>query len=202
MRIPMPSVAVAAAQRGCSGQPRQHGVTLVELLVALSVAAVLLAVGVPSFVELVARSRMTAATNDMLGAVMAARSEAIKRGVPTTLCRTSEYAAAQPVCGAGSGFEDGWIVFAESGVAGANGAFDADDELVLVGGPAPGSITIRSSGATAIRLSFTMTGLLANAVGASLWICDDRGADAAVGILIARSGRPRVDSEPASPVCP
>lgn len=63
-----------------------RGFTLIELLAALAVAALLLAFAVPSFRNLVARERGAAAMNQMLGAVAAARAEAITARRVVTLC--------------------------------------------------------------------------------------------------------------------
>lgn len=60
--------------------PRGRGFTLVELLATLAVAAVLLAVAVPSFNHLIISNRLTAQANDVVNRLAQARSEAVKRG--------------------------------------------------------------------------------------------------------------------------
>jgi type IV fimbrial biogenesis protein FimT len=60
--------------------PRYHiGVTLVELMVALAVFAILVTIGIPSFTNLVANNRASAAANELLSTLQFARSEAVKR---------------------------------------------------------------------------------------------------------------------------
>lgn len=56
------------------------GFTLIELMVTLSVVAITLAVGVPSFQGIVSDNRLSSAANGLIGAINIARSEAIKRG--------------------------------------------------------------------------------------------------------------------------
>ena len=56
------------------------GFTLVELMVTISVLAVLMAVGIPSFQGVIASSRVTTATNDFMATLAQARSNAIRRG--------------------------------------------------------------------------------------------------------------------------
>ena len=71
-------------------QTRQPGFSLIELMITIVVAAVLLAVAVPSFRNLILSNELTTTTNEWVTAVNLARSEAIKRS------------AAVVVCGAGS----------------------------------------------------------------------------------------------------
>jgi len=56
-----------------------RGFTLVELMIALAVLAVVVTVAVPSFTSLLERNRLTSTTNQLLGFINGARVEAIKR---------------------------------------------------------------------------------------------------------------------------
>lgn len=85
---------------------RQRGVTLIELMVTVAVAAVLLAVAAPSFRTVVNNSRLTGHANTLLASAQLARSEAIKRNSPVRLCRSSN----GTTCAAAGGWEQGWIV--------------------------------------------------------------------------------------------
>lgn len=85
---------------------RQGGFTLLELLVTVTVLAILLTVGVPSFTQFVQNSRVTARTNDIVTGLNVARSEAIKRGAPITVTVTG-----------GGGFHNGWCVHTGAGCA-------------------------------------------------------------------------------------
>ncbi len=72
----------ATARRDC-------GFTLVELLVALAVGAILVLIAVPSFQNITLSNRLTTAVNDMVGAIYTARMEAIKLNANTQLCSNS-----------------------------------------------------------------------------------------------------------------
>jgi type IV fimbrial biogenesis protein FimT len=85
-----------------------RGFTLLELMFTLTVAAVLLGIGVPSFVEIVRNNRATANINELSTAFSIARSEAIRRGANVTVCRSSDGAAC------GTDWADGWIVFVDT----------------------------------------------------------------------------------------
>lgn len=55
------------------------GVTLIELLVALSVLAILATIGVPSFQNLIRSNQVSASHNELIAMINFARSEAIRR---------------------------------------------------------------------------------------------------------------------------
>lgn len=66
---------------------KQRGFTLLEMMVAIGLLAALLSFGLPNFRDFVRNARMAAAANDLLADMNLARSEAIKRRVPVTLCK-------------------------------------------------------------------------------------------------------------------
>lgn len=80
---------VTRTNRHHTGRPRGHhhrGFTLVELMITIAVAAILLAIAIPGFRDLILRNELTTATNDWVAAVNLARSEAVRRGVPVVVC--------------------------------------------------------------------------------------------------------------------
>lgn len=67
------------------------GWTLVELMIVLSISSILLALSVPSFSGLVARTESTTAVNTMVGLLHYARSTALNQGTLITLCPTADF---------------------------------------------------------------------------------------------------------------
>ncbi|KAB2924387.1 MAG: prepilin-type N-terminal cleavage/methylation domain-containing protein [Dechloromonas sp.] len=65
---------------------RQRGLTLIELMVTLSIIAILLALGVPSFQRLILDQRLTGSANELLGALASSRSEAIRQNTRLRFC--------------------------------------------------------------------------------------------------------------------
>lgn len=88
---------------------KQGGFTLIELIVTTIVLAIVVAVGLPSFMTLIQNNRIATETNKVITAINLARSEAIKRGVNVTLCASSD----QQTC-ASNNWSDGWIVFVDN----------------------------------------------------------------------------------------
>lgn len=78
---------------------RRRGFTLVELMVVVAIVAVLAAVGVPSFRDMLLNQRLASAARGFNSALNFARMEAIQRA------QSVEVAAL-----AGSGWSDGWVV--------------------------------------------------------------------------------------------
>ncbi len=62
-----------------------HGLTLVELLVAVAVFAILMTMGIPSFQSTTDRNRLKGAVETVFADVQFAHSEAIKRGQTFTM---------------------------------------------------------------------------------------------------------------------
>jgi type IV fimbrial biogenesis protein FimT len=85
------------------------GFTLIEMMVAIAIMAILLAIAVPSFREAGLSSELRSFSSDLLASANLARSEAIKRNAPVTLC----VSAGGTSCGSG-GWEQGWIVIVPS----------------------------------------------------------------------------------------
>jgi type IV fimbrial biogenesis protein FimT len=91
-----------------SALTRMRGFTLLELMITISVAGVLLTVGVPSFVDLVRNNRAATNVNELLTSFSIARSESIKRGWNVSVCRSSNGATCT------GAWADGWIVFRDN----------------------------------------------------------------------------------------
>jgi type IV fimbrial biogenesis protein FimT len=94
---------------------------LIELLVVVSISAILMAISVPMFSDFIARKSVDAQISAFGDAVRRARAEALKRNMPVTICPTSNPDAAIPVCSgtsdASRGWASGWVIFTDWGKA-------------------------------------------------------------------------------------
>lgn len=86
-----------------------YGFTLIEAMVAIAVMLVLMAVAVPSFRDASHRSQLRSAANELVTSVHFARSEAIKRNAPVTMCVSAD----GEHCATSGGWEQGWIIRAD-----------------------------------------------------------------------------------------
>jgi len=91
-------------------QDRQAGVTLLELLTALAVIAVLMAIAVPSFRSLTEANRVASEINALTNDLQIARATAIKEGLPVSICVSSNGTSC---AAANTSWQSGWIVFAD-----------------------------------------------------------------------------------------
>jgi type IV fimbrial biogenesis protein FimT len=85
------------------------GFTLIELIVTVAIAAIVLAIAVPSFQETITSNRLTTFSNTLVASLNFARSEAIKQNRRVTLCSSADGLS----CATG-GYQQGWIVFIDS----------------------------------------------------------------------------------------
>jgi type IV fimbrial biogenesis protein FimT len=87
---------------------RHAGFTLVEMLVTLLILAILVGVGVPTFLDATLGSRLGSAANNLVVSLHLARSEAIKRNTTVKVCPSTDGAT----CATSSSWQGGWIVIA------------------------------------------------------------------------------------------
>lgn len=92
------------------GTRAEKGFTLLELMVALTVASVLVVIAVPSFRDLLRRNQVSSASNALLADLSYARSEAITRGSIVSICPTSDGST----CADTQAYESGWLVYTYS----------------------------------------------------------------------------------------
>jgi type IV fimbrial biogenesis protein FimT len=86
----------------------QTGVSMVELLIVLTIAAILLAIGTAAYKNVTASYRISSEINGLLGDMQYARSEAIKQGQNVVICVSTSGTD----CTTGNtNWNLGWIVF-------------------------------------------------------------------------------------------
>jgi type IV fimbrial biogenesis protein FimT len=171
----------------------QNGFTLYELLITVLIVGVVLSFGVPNLGEFTRNSRITGTANDLHGSFLAARSEAARAKDSITICASANPMAAEPSCGGGATFEDGWIIFVDPNDD-ADRAAGADENVLKRFPPVDDKINITTSGSD--RFRFAETGLGAGGAPFIVMICDDRlntvapgGSSAARRLVITPIGR-------------
>ena len=165
-----------------------RGFTLVELSIALALLAALALAGVPSLREFLRDCERAATVNGLLQAVHGARRMAAISGRRIELCPTRD-----GVDCSGDFLWQGDLLLRP----------DAGGTLAPRVLPSPARHGWQSVRANRIALTFTP--LRPAATTATLTVCDDRGARAAVAVIVSRAGRPRIaDRDPGGRalVCP
>ena len=170
------------------------GFTLVELMVTISVLAVLMAVGIPSFQGVIASSRVTTATNDFMATLAQARSNAIRRGGRVTVCKSADGAS----CVTTGNWEQGWIMFNDDDHSAANASVDTGETITFASPALTNGIVMKGN---LNYVSFGADGLPKNMNGSGYFgtirICstvaslsdDKRARD----LIINRTGRSLVE---------
>ncbi len=122
------------------------GFTLLELMIAIAVLAIIVALGAPSFASVMRDNRSLSTANELVGAMQFARSEALRRRVNIT------------VTAPGNNWNQGWSV-AAGGVT--IRQWDAPGNALVVTGNA---VTFLSTGraSAAVTLSVRPNGCTNN----------------------------------------
>ncbi|HVS22888.1 MAG TPA: GspH/FimT family pseudopilin [Gammaproteobacteria bacterium] len=182
-----------------------RGFTLLELLVALTIGALLLTIGVPSFQNTIADRRLSASVNDLLTSFRVARSEAIKSAHYVTVCKSAN----GTTCGNGAvNWESGWIVFVNADVA-TPGTVDAGDNIIRVHSALPTGLTLRPGvGVVDGFVSFRPTGSAGTSaanLSGTLAVCGPSGRAAPRALIVTASGGASVSyhaADGSALVCP
>jgi type IV fimbrial biogenesis protein FimT len=90
---------------------RHKGFTLIELMITVAIAAIVLAIAIPSFTSQIANNRSAALGEDFATAVNFVRSEAVKRRARISLCASSNGTSCTGT------WTQGFIAFVDTAVA-------------------------------------------------------------------------------------
>lgn len=161
------------------------GFTLLELMIALSLAAILVSIAMPGYQTLMARTQLSARANELLASLHYTRSEAVKRGMRVTICKSVDGGS----CIDTGDWQDGWLIFSDGGKA---GTIDGGDQVLRVFTGLHG-MTLKADNQFKNWISFLPNGRSrgsGNLPNGSFYLCH---AEQGRRIIINHSGRPRVD---------
>jgi type IV fimbrial biogenesis protein FimT len=160
---------------------KQTGFTLIELIFAVAILAVLMSVSAPALGNLIHGARARSARSLLTGSLGLARTTAASTQRQVIVCPSGDHAH----CSDSTWWQAGWIVFED---ANQNGQRD-DDEPLLEAVDAQAGVTIASNaGRRFVR--FRPDGS-ASGTDLTYTICDRRGAGEAAAIVVSNPGRIR-----------
>jgi type IV fimbrial biogenesis protein FimT len=155
-----------------------HGFTLTEALIVLVIVGILAGLALPSLGSF-SRHKVANQTNDLHGAIMMARSEAMKRRTTVTILPS------------GGRWTSGWNVIVDRNF---NRTLDSADQIILSHGPLTPSTTV-SADTTPGYIAFGGDGeprrYNGGFLAATLSLCD---GGLSRTLVIAKSGRTRLAS--------
>lgn len=167
--------------------PTEEGFSLIELLVTLAVLAILLNVAAPSFQDVLARLDQSARYNRLASDLHLARGEAIKRAGTVRICpRDTDD-------GCGTDWVDGWLVYVERG--GDASDVDTGETILRSYAPVPpAGVAIAATATVLPAANGTVSGIAFDSRGRADWtlgtfvLCDSRGAEAALALIVNGAG--------------
>lgn len=174
---------------------RPHGVTLIELALAIAIGGLLLALGVPAFHDWLASYALANQARHLAETLTRARTEAVRRGYRVNVCKSTDGRQ----CAEGGSWAGGFIVFVD---ANRDGRVDPGEAVLGMHGPAPPGVSVSANRPLAAYVSYTSLGTARMLNGAlqmgTFTLC--RRDQRALQVVLAGSGRVRV--EPTTTRCP
>lgn len=156
-----------------------RGFTLMELLVTLAVAAVFVAIAVPSYRATINRNSVATQVNDFLTDLNYARSEAVTRGMIVRMCKSTDGTA----CATAGGWQQGWIIYTDV----KNDKNPTTADILRVAGALGGGTTLLGNSHVKNDIHFRANGFALGNNG-TIFACDNDGTNL-TRIKISSSGR-------------
>ncbi|GAB1256305.1 hypothetical protein NBRC116494_08070 [Aurantivibrio plasticivorans] len=141
----------------------ERGFTIPELMIGLVLVGVLVSFAVPSFQGAIKRNRIVTTTNEVLGIMNFARTEAVKRGATVHVGSIALGVTAQET-------NVSWVVWVDSGST--SNDWDSTDEVLRVWESFPAGVTLTHGDNTQAILTFGASGFSSRAE--TFTVCDDR----------------------------
>lgn len=167
---------------------RTLGFTIIEMMFAIAVMAILAAIAIPNFSDTVKANRVQSQARDLYSQLNYARSEAVSRGSTVLFCRSSDASTCSGT------WSNGWIVCVDKNN---NNGCDAGEVLKVYRDLGQNTLSAVDNAGTPVAqnyFSFSRTGAVKGSPTSSanftLKICDS-GAEAkyARAVLITAAGQ-------------
>jgi type IV fimbrial biogenesis protein FimT len=161
-----------------------RGYSLYELLMTLTLVALIIGLGLPSFSGIVARNRLHVEINALFHAIHLARKESIMRRQVVSICPSLDGLSCKP----GRDWSTGWLMFEND---------DRDEpprrdsgEALLQAHKVGENVQIMAN-----RRGFTLRATQKRATNGTFVVCDRAGRATPKALVVSYTGRPRVTQE-------
>jgi len=158
-----------------------NGFTLYELLLTMTLLAIIAGLALPSFEKIIANGRLRTEVDALFHAIHLARQESVVRRQVVSICPSLDGTS----CTASLDWSDGWIMFNN---------LDRDDPP----GRDPGEALLQAHRTdSAVRISanrrgFTLRSTELRATNGTIVVCDPAGRVTPRALVVSYTGRPRV----------
>lgn len=170
-----------SSEQSMACKPKVYqGFTLVELMVTISIVAILGTLALPSYTAIMTKQRLSNENTNLMLDFVLARGEALTRAARVTVCQSADGTS----CSNG-GWETGRVVFVDRTTA---GIIDTGDEILKVSA-AVASGDVMSAGATS-AISYNAAGIPST----NITIVTCKSGYTGAKLVIYPTGRLRADS--------
>ena len=136
----------------------QIGFTVVEILIAIAILAILTALAFPSLQQFMARNELVGTSNVLITGINLARTEAVTRSTAVAICPSTDGASCS-----GGDWESGFLVFVDDDN---NSNLNGSEELIRAeSGYANPAMTIAGSGGINNGFTFSADGIRSAVAG-------------------------------------
>ena len=147
----------STSRRGWKYSGRERGVTVVELLMTVSIAAILLTVGVPTYSNVLHKNRIGTTSSLLHTSLNVARGEAVKRRRGIMVCPSSDGSS----CREDGDWSDGWLTYEDLN----SNSSPETTEIIRVVDALDSSVAIAVSEPISGYLQFQPTGIMVGSGG-------------------------------------
>mgnify|MGYP000891361647 CR=1 FL=1 len=161
---------------------RDRGITLIELMVTVAIVGILATLAAPAFDSMLKANRTRTVANELMASLNLARSEAMRRGQPVSICRSND---GSNCASSGTGWNQGWIVFINENHSSVSASEkespkrDKDEQILQIRQNLPADVSVRPNGNFTDAITYLRTGLVWGLGTGTFAICAGSGTDIA-----------------------
>ncbi len=159
------------------------GFTLIEVLITLSLIALLFGIAISDIKGFVSNSEITRARDEISYAIQRTRNEAISRNENVILCKSENFAK----CANNGDYEQGWIIFVDNDK---DKKVDSGEEILHTYNTDYNQVSIVGNSNFKNRMTFLPTG--DSTSFGRLVICNKKRLKTSEVIFINATGKPRI----------